>query len=178
MKMLFTPLMAKIVDQKPLSPEEIALLREFDPDALQQELAEKSGKLQTLENERLSREELLQKELEELRSTHSALQNDFQELQRRQKIEALAGHYGCTDPEYLDFRARRAGIDLNDEAASTSFVEEIARTSPGCFKARIKSGSSELQQDFPETAGNDFAGFAGADRISRITGIISGIPAQ
>lgn len=163
--MQLKPLIDKILDHSSLTDDERSALQQFDPDLMLRELAESRSRIEAVENEKLSHEERLQKELELIRNEHALLQNDHAALQRRCKIEKLSDRFGCVDPDYLDFRASRSNVDLDDENAVNEFAEKLARTAPNFFKARINPGS-----DIPVTlAGHSEASEFTGDRIGRIT---------
>lgn len=164
--MTIKELIARSLNGGELSPAEHAELTNFDPEQLQMELNDARSKLESLENEKLSHSERLQKELDSLRSEHTLLQDEHRELKRRCRIEKLSGESGCNDAEYFDFRARKEKIDLDDNAAVAEFTARIARESPGCFNARIAPGSSAgTPQTIP---GNPPAAGCEINRISRI----------
>ena len=140
--MTIKELISRSLNGEQLTPAEKAELAAFDPETLTAELDRTRSQLELLENEKLSHSEKLQKELDSLRSTHSALETEHQELKRRCRIEKLTGEIGCCDADYFDFLARRAGLDLDDSAAVKEFSARLAQSSPGCFRARITPGSS------------------------------------
>ena len=149
--MKLKPLIDKILRSETLNSEEAELLAAFDPDALENELSDTRNKVAELEN------------------AHN-------ELCRRQQIEKISAEIGCTDPDYLDYRASRAGLDLNDTEAVKNFADEISRNSPGCFRARIAPGSSAgtvhatEQKDHTVSTGTNF------DRIGYITEQLRDVP--
>ena len=122
-----------------LSSEERSCLENFDPDA--------AGR-----------------EMQELQQEYSALQERHTELQRSCRIEKIAAETGCTDPGYFDYLARKHNLDLEDSEAVLKFASDIARTSPGCFQARITPGAARtLPVNAPgESSENNH------DRIGRI----------
>lgn len=166
--MTIKELIARSMQGDTLSPAETAELAAFDPDALAAELNSARTQLELLENEKLSHAEKLQKELDSLRSQHSTLENEHRELKRRCRIEKLTGELGCTDADYFDFLARKAELDLDDSVAVKEFSSKLAKTSPGCFRARINPGSTT-----PATGNRAHAqhnsSFAGSNyRVDRI----------
>lgn len=80
--------------------------------------------------------------LEQLQSAYEKLQQQYEELKQSSILEKVSSETGCTDPEYLHFRAARQGITLTDPEALRKFAGELAAVSPGCFRARITPGSS------------------------------------
>ena len=161
-------LIKRAINGEPLEAAERTELENFDPDALLTELNNAKTQLETLENEKLSHSERLQKELDSLRQEHSRLSGIHQELQRQYRIEKISEEIGCTDSGYFDFLARKNNIDLDDREAVMEFVSELAETSPGCFQARITPGSSS---PCPEKNSQKVAGYSpvpNPDRIGRI----------
>ena len=134
-------LIKRVLNGEVLAAAEHAELENFDPDHLMLELNDAKSQLETLENEKLSHSERLQKELDALKQEHSKLNLTYQELQRQHQIEKLSEEIGCTDAGYFDFLARKNNIDLNDREAVAAFASELSRTSPGCFHARITPGT-------------------------------------
>lgn len=120
------------------TPEEISELENFDPDALQSELAD-------------------------LKSCHAR-------LVRNEKIRRIAENSGCIDADYLDFRAEKAGIDLDDQVAVKSFVAQVVSTNPGCFKARIQPGGCKPQTP-PAGEKN-----SSPDRITQLINFLNNAP--
>ena len=151
-----------------LDAAERSELENFDPDALLNELNSARGLLETLENEKLSHSERLQKELDSLKQEHSRLSGIHQELQRQYRIEKISEEIGCTDSGYFDFLARKNGIDLEDKNAVMEFASGLAKSSPGCFQARITPGSSAVLPENYRSETAVEAGFTSPDRISRI----------
>jgi len=149
--MKLKPLIEKILRSEALESAEAELLANFDPDALENELSDARNRVAELE------------------SAHN-------ELCRRQQIEKLSNEIGCTDPDYLDYRAGRAGVDLNDPEAVKNFAGEIARSSPGCFRARIAPGSSAGTVQSSGERKNSAAYTANYDRIGYITEQLRDVP--
>lgn len=165
--MNFKELIRRAINGNPLSEAEKNELENFDPDALREELNSTRSTLEAMENEKLSHTERLEKDLETLRQNHSRLSGEYQELQRQYRIEKLAEEFGCTDPGYFDFLARKSGIDLEDNEAVKSFATGVAERSPGCFRARISPGSAGGST--PDSTGNQPGNQnCSHDRIGRI----------
>ena len=152
-----------------LNASEKAELENFDPDALLNELNSTRGLLETLENEKLSHSERLQKELDSLKMEHDKLNGIHRELQRQYRIEKFADEFGCTDAGYFDFLTRKNNIDLDNREAVAEFARELAKNSPGCFQARITPGSCTpfSEKGLPANPRNDMADIH-VDRIGRI----------
>ena len=167
--MIVKDLIKRALNGDTLSMSERAELESFDPDALLNELSNTRGLLETLENEKLSHSERLQKELDSLKLEHDKLSGIHQELQRQYRIEKLAEKFGCTDAGYFDFLTRKNNIDLNNTEAVAEFASELAKTSPGCFQARITPGASTQFPENYRSLGSE-TGYSGnqADKISRI----------
>lgn len=144
-------LIKKTISGEELSPEETAVLENFDPASPGEELTQ------------------LQAEYDELQMRH-------QELQRSCKIEKIAAETGCTDPDYFDFLARKHNIDLEDSNAVKLFAAEVAGKSPGCFHARITPGPSHpLPEMFQH---NNADSISGNDRIGRIVNSLNSVTAE
>ena len=161
-------LIKRALNGENLEPEERIELENFDPDTLLNELCSTRSQLESLENEKLSHSERLQKELDLLKQEHSRLNATHQELQRQYRIEKISAEIGCTDAGYFDFLARKNNIDLEARDAVMEFASGLAKNSPGCFQARITPGSSAvLPENYRSEAPAD-ANFTAPDRISRI----------
>lgn len=161
-------LIKRALNGENLEPEERTELENFDPDTLINELSSARNQLESLENEKLSHSERLQKELDILKQEHSKLNTVHQELQRQYRIEKISEEIGCTDAGYFDFLARKNGIDLEDSNAVMEFASNLAKSSPGCFQARITPGSSAVLPENHRSEAAEFAGVSAPDRISRI----------
>lgn len=99
---------------------------------------------------------------------YAQLQQKYAELQQKSILEKVSYETGCTDPEYLEFRARRQGITVSDPDSLRRFARELAAVAPGCFNARITPGSSAGNSGaVTSPAGNQREGFSG-DRIGMI----------
>ena len=83
-------LIKRVLNGETLEAAEYAELEKFDPDRLIIELNTAKNQLETLENEKLSQSERLQKELDTLKQEHSKLNTTYQELQRQHQIEKLS----------------------------------------------------------------------------------------
>ena len=129
------PLIAKLLRREELNALERAEVEQFDPDALQ-------TKLDELERAKLSREEALQQDLAAAESERDRLRAECGALIRRERIHAIAAEAGCTEPEYLDFLASRRAVALEDPEAVKSFVAEVERDNPHCFRSRLRRGLS------------------------------------
>ena len=149
--MKLKPLIDKILRSETLDSAEADILADFDPDALTNELSDARSKIAELE------------------SAHN-------ELCRRQQIEKISAEIGCTDPDYLDYRACRAGLDLNDTEAVKNFADEISRNSPGCFRARIVPGSSAGTVHTAEQKNHTVSENTNFDRIGYITEQLRDVP--
>ena len=107
---------------------------------------------------------------------YAALEHRYAQLQEKSILEKISHETGCTDPEYLEFCARRQGITVLDPDALRRFARELASTSPGCFNARIIPGSSAGNNSASASpAGNQREAFTG-DRISLIALSIDSAP--
>jgi len=144
--MQFKNLISKLLKAEPLNPLESAELERFDPDAL------------------LAETETLRSECERLRKSECA-------MLREKKIRNLAEKSGCLDPGYLDYRAERDSIDIDDPAAVQTFLQEFAAENPRCFRARIQPGSGGAEPAKPPKPASN-----GNDRIGEIISSLDAAP--
>ena len=92
-------LIKRVLNGEVLAAAEHAELENFDPDRLTLELNDARSQLETLENEKLSHSERLQKELDALKQEHSKLNVTYQELQRQhQKSVVLMPDISISSP--------------------------------------------------------------------------------
>lgn len=129
-----------------------------------------TAELENLEQHRISGEALAQ-----LQRAYDSVNGELAELRRRNRMEKLCAQLHCTDPDYLDFCARRENIDTGDDEAMRRFAEELVKRSPGCFQAAIVPGSSagNTTADLPDAGGR--AALPG-DRIGNLAHCISEAP--
>jgi len=139
--MNFSQLLKKIEAGEPVAADELAELRRLDPDRTADELGRLRTELEQAKTANLSAEERLQRELEQSRAESEALRRDHSALLRRNRVAELARSSGCVDPDYLDFLAGRAEVDLDDAEASRRFVAEVAERNPHCFRAQLHAGT-------------------------------------
>ena len=159
-------LIVKALNGAELNALERAELEKFDPDALK-------ARLDEAERARLSREEALQRDLDAANSERDALRKERDALVRRDRIATLAADSGCTDPDYLDFLARKSGVELEDEAAVKEFLARTERDNPHCFRSRLKPGTGA---PLPAHAASGGASPAVPDRIGAIVEALGGAP--
>ena len=158
-------LIDKLLRREELNALERAQLEKFDPDALQ-------SKLDELERSKLSREEALQQDLAAALSERDTLRAECGALIRRERISSIAAEAGCTEPEYLDFLASRREIALDDPEAVKTFLAEVERDNPHCFRSRLHPGSGGAAAADPARAANSEA----PDRIGAIVSALGGAP--
>ena len=158
-------LITKALNGAELNALERAELEKFDPDALK-------ARADEAERARLSHEEALQRDLDAANAERETLQKERDALVRRNRIGALAADSGCTDPDYLDFLARKAELDLDDEAAVREFLARTERETPYCFRSRLKPGTGAAAP-VGKTAGNKPSA---PDRIGAIAEALVGAP--
>lgn len=115
-------------------------------------------------------------ELAKLRREYADLQGKFDTLRRRRLLEQVCRETGCTDPDYLEFRAGRQGVDIEDAAALKDFAGRLASSAPGCFSARIIPGSSAGSAPPDASAAGVPAEAFSGDRIGRIALSVSAAP--
>ncbi len=80
--------------------------------------------------------------MDKLQRERDSLFQELETLRKRNRMEKLCAQLHCTDPDYLEFCARRSNIDTGDDEAMRRFAGELAAVSPGCFTAHIVPGSS------------------------------------
>ena len=115
-------------------------------------------------------------ELAKLRREYADLQEKFGTLRRRRLLEQVCRETGCTDPDYLEFRAGRQAVDLEDAAALKDFAGRLAASAPGCFSARIIPGSSAGATAPAASADGVPAEAFSGDRIGKIALSVSAAP--
>ena len=166
MKTKIKETIAKALRGEALNALERAELENFDPEALQQKIAE-------LERARLTREEALQHDLAAAQEERDALRTERDALRRRDRIERLARDSGCDNAEFLDFLAAKEQIDLNDGSSVAEFITRAERDNPAIFRSRLQPGSGGAR--LPVAPGS--AGTAGrTDRIGAIVEALDGVP--
>ena len=158
-----------------LNALESAELAAFDPDSLRAELEAAKQRLKEHEKAKMSSEEALRHDLAETAAERDALRRDCDALRRRQRIAEIAVRSGCEEPDYLDFLAGRAGIDLDDAGAVAGFLAEAEKTNPHCFRTSLRpGGGSGLPTE--ETNGAGFTPAPNTDRLSRLISDLGGAP--
>ena len=113
---------------------------------------------------------------DELEKKYTELQEKYELLKKENLLDKVSRETGCTDPEYLDFCARRQGIDCTDTEKLRQFARELAARSPGCFSARITPGSSAACTAALTPASGVQTGEFSGDRISMIALCIDSAP--
>ena len=135
--------------------------------------AEPLNALEESELENFDWESCSEANLDRLRREHDDLRRELDDLRRRARMEKLCAELHCTDPDYLEFRARQSRVDLDDPEAVRDFAVKLAAASPGCFQARIAPGSSAGTAPAAPAAGpGDLPG----DRIGAIAASIVEAP--
>lgn len=114
--------------------------------------------------------------VEQLKKDYALLQEKYHALQKQNTLEKICGEAGCTDPEYFEFCAKRAGIQPDDPETLRDFARELAAVSPGCFIARITPGSNAGNSHTTASAGKSSAEVPHGDRISMLAASISDAP--
>lgn len=137
--------------------------------------AEPLNALEKAELENLDCDKFSEEKLADLRREKDSLQQELEALRRRQHMEKLCAQLHCTDPDYLEFRARQSRIDPGDEAAMREFAAELARHSPGCFTAPIAPGSSAGTPPASAPASGGTEGYP-CDRIGALAASIGEAP--
>ena len=165
-----------LLSGREIPPDTRELLAGFDPESLKEELSTLRNRLEEQENAKLTAEELLKKQLNAALSEKEALRKQHDDLERSTRVRQLAAEYGCDDPDYLDFLARKHNVDLKDGNAATEFLRSTVREKPGCFRAPVHpgSGSGTVAEKSFGAVNESPAG--GCDRISRIVNSLNSAP--
>ena len=129
MKTKLKEIIAKALRGETLNALERAELESFDPDALRQKIDE-------LERAKLTREEALQHDLDDVRAERDTLLSERDALRRRRRIEEIARDAGCDCAEFLDFLAAKANVDI-DDAEAVARQQAMARDYAARLIARI-----------------------------------------
>ena len=162
-----------LLSGREIPPDTRELLAGFDPESLKEELSTLRNRLEEQENAKLTAEELLKKQLNAALSEKEELRKQHDDLERSTRVRQLAAEYGCDDPDYLDFLARKQNVDLNDQRAVGEFLSRTLQSRPYCFRASLHpgSGSGGSAEEFPHPAAGE-----GNDRISRILNRLDSAP--
>ena len=113
--------------------------------------------------------------LTELQQKYDSLQQELTAMHHQKRMAQLCDQLHCTDPDYLEFCARRSNVETGDDEAMRKFAAELAQSSPGCFTAHIVPGSSagSVPVSLPGAAGRETHP---CDRIGSIAASISDAP--
>ena len=143
---------------------ERAELESFNPDELNSQLDVMRSRVSELEREKLGEKERLELDISEVTRERDELKAARDQLLRSRRIQQLASDSRFNDPEYLDFLAARADVDLNDDEAAAKFIGELQEKHPESFASPLRSGSGS------GIAPNDDCGFPAGnpDRIGKI----------
>jgi TolA-binding protein len=118
---------------------------------LETKLEELSGKVEELEGKGLTEVDKVKKENEkelaklkkqvtDLTSEKETSVNELNSLKRKASISELAAKHNFTDPEFLDFKASTAKLDLADDAKVKEFMGDLQKASPKMFKVDANPG--------------------------------------
>lgn len=127
----------KAADGQPLSDEERQHLRDWTKEAQPHRLLE----LESKNTELNAGLEGLRQQLATAENEKSAAATQLAELRFRGEIAQLAAQYNFTDPDYLEFKFRRANLEVSDRDRATSFMEELKQSNPKLFKVALPSGT-------------------------------------
>ena len=83
----------------------------------------------------------LKKQVDDLTKAGNEAKEKAAALERTAKIRDLAAARKFKDAEYLDFRLKSQGIDLEDENAVGTFFGELEKSAPHLFDSTAKSGT-------------------------------------
>ena len=104
---------------------ERAELESFNPDELNSQLDVMRSRVSELEREKLGEKERLELDISEVTRERDELKAARDQLLRSRRIQQLASDSRFNDPEYLDFLAARADVDLNDDEAAAKLRLEV-----------------------------------------------------
>lgn len=113
----------------------------------------------------------MQLKLEQAGNDKSAAESMLAEMQFRAAVTNIAGRYNFSDPDYLGFKLKTAGIELNDDAQAATFMDELKKSSPKLFKVNAIPGSGNAMHHIHEpvqrTGGTIEAMIAAAPQIKQ-----------
>lgn len=164
---------------------EIAKRKEYEDKAkdLETKLEELSGQVEDLQGKGLTEVEKVKKEMEKelnklkqqnqtLISEKELTAGELATIKRKASISDLAAKFNFTDPEFLDFKASSAKIDLADEAKVKEFMDGLKTASPKMFKVDANSGGGSN----PGNGGDKGANYQAAKEKGSIAGMIAAAP--
>ncbi len=154
----------KLLSGNQINALERAELESFDPDALNTQLDSMRSRVTELEREKLGEKERLELDISEVTRERDELKAARDQLLRSRRIQQLASDSRFNDPEYLDFLAGKAAVDLNDDEAAAKFIGELQEKHPEAFSSPLQSGSGSgiiPADNYRSPAGN-------SDRIGKI----------
>ena len=154
----------KLLAGSEINALERAELESYDPEALNSQLDNMRSRVTELEREKLGEKERLELDISEITRERDELKADRDKLLRSKKVQELSESCRFNDPEYLDYLAGKAGIDLDDEEAAGAFINSLQSSHPEAFASKLKSGSGSGIS--PVSIHN--LGAAGFDRIGKI----------
>ena len=120
-------------------------------DKLDSELSELKEQLEELQNNGKSEAEKakaamdkefakLKKQVDDLTKERDGAKQQLAKSERTAKVAALASKHKFVNAEYLDFLAASKELDLDDDAAATSFMAELGKSHPELFTSTVKPG--------------------------------------
>jgi hypothetical protein len=131
----------KLLSGSQINALERAELESYDPDVLNSQLDGMRTRVTELEREKLGEKEKLELDIAEITRERDELKAARNQLLRSRRIQELAENCRFNDPEYLDYLAGKAGIDLDDEESTAKFISELQEKRPESFVSSLKSGS-------------------------------------
>jgi len=119
---------------------------------LEEQLEELKTKLEELETQGMTEAEKakaasekeiakLRKQVDDLTKAGNEAKEKAAALERGAKIHELATARRFKNADYLDFKLKGAGIDLNDEDAVGKFFGDLEKASPELFESAAKPGT-------------------------------------
>ena len=176
--MNFKKLIEKISSGEAISAGELAALKQYDPEVLQQEISTLKKELAELGDSNLSENSRLLNELKLMTADRDTLSEKLRALSRRSRIEEIARSSGCEEIDYLDFLFGKADVDLADQTAVDALIDELKATHPGCFASQLKSGGGAGIADPENPAGTaaTAANCGTEDRLGKIIFNLGQVP--
>jgi AraC-like DNA-binding protein len=155
----------KLLSGSEINALERAELESYDPDILSSQLDGMRTRVTEIEREKLGEKERLELDIAEITRERDELKADRNRLLRSRRIQELAESCRFNDPEYLDYLAGKADVDLYDDEAAQRFISELQVKRPESFISSLKSGSgSGVAPEEGAATGNTL----NSDRIGKI----------
>lgn len=83
----------------------------------------------------------LNSQLNTVTGERDTAKNEHAALLRKNRISELAAKNGFESPEYLDYLANTAKIDINDDTKASAWIAGLKKNEPKFFRAEVKPGA-------------------------------------